>query len=775
MVTRGGTGTSARRGLTSFVGRRHELARLRTLLSESRLVTVTGPGGAGKTRLAEELAANLARSFADGSAVAYLAAAHAPVEVVELVAAAVGVQNRGPRPVRDELLDYLGDRRLVLVLDNCEHLAVAAAELSAEVLRRCPRIVILATGRQPLHLPGEQLFPIGGLSPDVASELFVDRARLAVPDFTLDRTSGPLVQQLCVRLEGMPLAIELAAAHVRSLGLTSLSARLEGHAVDLASRSTVGPERQRTLRHAIAWSHDLLSEEQRIVWRRLSVFSGGFTLKAAERVAGCAPIDATNVAGLLGDLVDQSMLIFEPAADRYRLLEALREFAREKLATAGEEPLFAQRHRHWMVDLAVDGDARWFGPDQAALIECMAAEAGNLRAALEHCRQADAAADGLRLANGALWYWLTRASLEDGLRWYGNFLGRSGDDTLEARAGWRAAYLAALRLDFGAAHELLRHAFDVAAAADDPRDRSYTRLVTALVIIYEHPGQSEEARRLCHQTLEEPLADEMVRQWALIALALASIALGDWEECRRAGLAGAELARPVGELWGRELSLRFLAYAEWQLGRLEAAEAALTECLGIDRKLADLWHLGWSTEALGWVVLDGGRFERGARLLGIAAGLWAHTGSRPGLWQAWHTSALERLREHVGTRRLEAAMETGQALSVAEALAYALEETAPTATAAPQAHAPLSQRELQVAASVAAGLANPAIAEKLFLSRRTVEKHVEHVMDKLGVGSRAEIAAWYARQAPAGDQDLTWLLDGPLQARDTKDPHTKDP
>ena len=618
------------------------------------------------------------------------------------------------------------------------------------MLRACARIVIVATGRQPLHLPGEQLFPVGGLGPDAALELFADRARRVVPDFAVDETTRPLIEEICARLDGMPLAIELAAAQVRSLGLAELTQRLAGHLADLPSRSTVGPERQRTLRQAIAWSHDLLSDPQRIAWRRLSVFSGGFTLDAAQRVAGTDPIEPDDVTPLLGDLVDQSMLIFEPAADRYRLIEVLRDFGREQLEQAGKESLIAERHRRSMVGLCEDCDRRWFGPDQARLIDAMHAESGNLRAALENCRAADAAADGLRLANGAPWYWLTRASLEEGLRWYRAFLGRSGDAALEAQAHWKAAYLATLRLDFAEAHQLLTQAFDFAAAAQDALDRAFARLMSALVIIYEQPGDSEEARRLCGETLADPAADTMARQWALMGSAIASLTLGDWQECRRAALAGTDIGRQAGELWGRELSLRLLAYAEWQLGRYKEAEAALAECLHIDRQLGDLWHMAWSTEALGWVAADTGRFERGARLLGIAAGLWAQTGP-PVLadpWQARHVAAMEHLRQRLGAVRLTAAIETGRRLTRAEALAFALQQAAPlTAKPGPEP-LQLSARELEVAALVAAGLGNRAIAERLFLSPRTVEKHVEHVMDKLALGSRAEIAAWHARHAP---------------------------
>ncbi len=372
-----------------------------------------------------------------------------------------------------------------------------------------------------------------------------------------------------------------------------------------------------------------------------------------------------------------------------------------------------------------------------------------MRVALENCRETDAAADGLRLANGAVWYWLTRASLEEGLRWFRLFLGRSGDAVLEAKASWRAGYLATIHHDYAEARDLLTRATEFAVTADDALDRVYARGILGLEILYEQPGEAEETRRIGRELSEDPTADPMARQWGFIGYAMASLALGDLEECRRASFAGAEIGRQAGELWGRELSLRFLAHAEWQLGRPEAAEAALRECLLIDRRLDDLWHMASSTEALGWVAVDTARFERGARLLGIAEGCWAQTGSRlADPWQAWHTTAMERLREHLGARRLAGEIDGGRVLSRAEGLAFALEEVAATAEQTAEEGQPLSERELEVIALVAGGLANRTIAEKLFLSPRTVEKHVEHVMDKLGVGSRAEIAAWMARRKP---------------------------
>jgi non-specific serine/threonine protein kinase len=732
-------------GLTSFVGRREELARLRSILSSGRMVTICGPGGAGKTRLAEELAFGLSRSLDGSIATAYLATAGSADDVIEVVANAVGLRHLGTRPLAAELAAYIGTRRLLLLLDNCEQVADAVAELATGLLRACPRLLVVATGRRPLHVPGEQLFPIGGLRGDHAIDLFADRARLASPGLPIDEARGT-VDRICARLDGMPLAIELAAAQTRWLGLADLARRLDEHIGDLSSSSTVGPERQRTLRTTLDWSWALLGDGHRALFRRLGVFSGGFTLRGAEAVASMPPLTPSGVAGLLRDLVDQSLVVFDPSASRYRLLEVVREYAVEHLIESGEQTVIAERHRHFMVGLAADVDARWFGPDQAALLDLLEPESGNLRVALEQCETSGVWADGLRLANGAFWHWLTRASLEEGVRWYGRIVGRSGDPALEARAHWRAAYLSTIRLDFATANTFLDAADDFATRDDDPLDRACATATRGLLTLYEHPELAERARQLCRHAAEDPASDAMARQWGLVGQGLASLALDDLDACREACQGAVDMARGAGEAWARELALRFLAQAEWRAGQFDTAEAALRECIAIDRDLGDLWHLGWAAEALGWIAVDTGRAERGAQLLGIASGVWARTGLSLGYpFGAWHERALANLRTRLGTRRLEAELGRGRSLGRDDAVALALSGATPSTNAVLHRRS-LSDRELEVAALAAAGLSNRAIADRLFLSPRTVEKHVEHVMDKLGVGSRAEIAAWHARE-----------------------------
>jgi predicted ATPase/DNA-binding CsgD family transcriptional regulator len=702
-------------------------------------VTITGPGGSGKTRLAEQFIASLGRSLHGQAAFAYLASTRAPLEVVDAVASSVGLRGRTGEP-GEMLVDYLRPRRHLLAIDNCEHVRDTVAGLASEILQSCPDVTIIATSRRPLSIPGEQLFPITGLQEAAAISLFVERAEQALPGFELPVAGRPIVADLCARLDGMPLAIELAAARTRHLGLATLARRVIGHLADLDSGSSAAPERQRSLRGAIGWSHDLLSDGQRTLWRRLCFFSQGFTLAAAERVASFAPLDRDQIEPLLADLVDQSMIVFDFERDRYRVVEVMREYGLERLREADEQSAVATQHRAWMVERAEVADGSWFGPDQADVLAEMTAEAENLRAALEFCRETGATEDGLRLTTASLWYWVTRASLGEAARWFATFIGRSPDSGLAARASWRAGYIAVLQGRHLEARELLERADRLAIQAGDPATRAYARMITCLRMMYEQSG--EDALALAHEGLADPAAEAMCRCWALIGIGLASFLRQDWEECRRASLAGIAMCDEVGETWNKELHLRSLAYAEWQLGDPRAAESTLFEALRIDRQLDDVWHLAWTTETLAWVSVELRRDERAARLLGMSAGFWAQSGSGlAGPWRGFHATATEQLRSRLGERRLAQEIATGARLDRAAGLSFALEERSAPVIGATDGTG-LSPREAEIARLVGDGLGNREIGERLFLSPRTVEKHVEHVMNKLGVDSRAEIAAW---------------------------------
>jgi non-specific serine/threonine protein kinase len=725
---------------TSFVGRREELAQLRRLLSTTRHVTIVGAGGSGKTRLAEELARQVARSFGDGLAGAYLAGGTTAADVDHIVAAAVGLRDRGGRV--EALVDYLRPRRFMLVLDNCEHLSDAAAVLAARIVAACPRVSVVATSRRLLRVPGEQSFPVDGLTPDAALTLFSQRVRLAHPSFVLPDEARPLVVELCRRLDCMPLAVELAAAGLRHLGIDELVRRVSRQLPDLGSADPAMPPRQRSLRETIDWSHGLLSDEQQALWRRLSIFAGTFDLDAAESVGSLAPLKRDDVGTILGELVDRSMVSFDLASGRYRIIEAMRAYGRERLVDADEIAETTARHRAWIVAETDDLDRRWWGPDQASRLDRLAAAGADLRLALEWCRIDGEEVDGLRIVTASLWYWVTRASLGEVAEWFAAFLAAPADASLRARASWRAGYVAVLRGRYEDARRLLADAERAAEDANEPDMRAYARIITCLRVMYEVGGDA--AMPLLHDALDDPAADDMTRCWGLIGVSLVSFLQGDWQTCRAASLTGLAMCQAVGERWSRELLLRSLAYAEWRLGDLAAAEEALLDALRIDRQLDVLWHLAWTTEVLAWVSADQGRSERAARLLGVAASFWARTGSGlPGAWRALHDAAEAVLRRRSGDARFDRSVDAGRALDQARALSEALDEGQPShPVRGPSPR--ISPRELEVARLVAEGCANRLIAERLFVSPRTVETHVQHLMDKLGVGSRAQIAAWHA-------------------------------
>src|SRR5579884_1260938 len=449
--------------LTSFIGREKEMEEIKRLLSTAHLLTLTGSGGCGKTRLALQVAADRVEEYADGVWLVELAAIADLGLVPQTVAVALGVSEEPNRPLGETLANYLRPKSLLLVLDNCEHLLTACAQLADTLLRTCPKVRILASSREGLGLLGEALYHVPSLSlPDEkrlptleqlsqyeAVRLFVERAVLSRPDFAVTAQNAASVVQICSRLDGIPLAIELAAARARALAVEQLAQRLDDRFRLLTGGSRTALPRQQTLRATIDWSYDLLSQAERTLLRRLSVFLGGWTLEAAEAVCADAshappraaamgagehaaapleagsrenaggPVAAEAVLDLLSRLVDKSLVLVEESAEaeaRYRLLETVRQYSRDRLMESEEARDLRCRHRDWFLTLAEGAERRLRGPDQVAWLNRLAQEHDNLRMALEWCRaEEDAGAEaGLRLA-GALWrFWRVRGYLSEG-------------------------------------------------------------------------------------------------------------------------------------------------------------------------------------------------------------------------------------------------------------------------------------------------------------------------------------------------------------------------
>ena len=454
-----GVRESLRPEQTSFVGRRRELAEINQALGRTRLLTLTGPGGAGKTRLAYEAAARLAGSYPDGVHVVELASLSRSELVPQAVASVLDVPLPETGPAEVALARQLAERRLLVVLDNCEHLLDACARLAAALLRRCPDVVVLATSREPLRVGGEVTWRTPSLAlPDLrilpalphlaeleSVRLFVERARAAAPEFVLDERTAPAVAEICVRLDGMPLALELAAARTSALAPAQIAARLDDalHVLGRGSRAAV--TRQQTLHATLAWSHDLLDQDERILFRRLAVFAGSMSLEAVEQVCG----GGLDVVDLLSRLVDKSLVQAEHAdgTARYRLLEIIRQFAGQRLGDAGERASQVRAHRDWYLAFAAAHD-----PERAVGVvndtpQALDVEHGNLRAALAS-GLADDPAEALQLAVSLWRFWLARGHFAEGGRWLGATLASAPARTpLRARALLAAAAMEVRRGD----------------------------------------------------------------------------------------------------------------------------------------------------------------------------------------------------------------------------------------------------------------------------------------------------------------------------------------
>jgi predicted ATPase/class 3 adenylate cyclase len=408
--------------LTSFIGREQEMARVLQILNGTRLVSLTGAGGAGKTRLALQVAADLIDEFPDGVWFVELAPLTDPTLIPQTIAALLGLREETGRPVMTMLSDYLRAKTTLLLLDNCEHLIDACAKFADTILRAAPKVKILATSREAFGIGGETAYRVPSLSlppkdaslGDVASlsqyeavRLFIDRAMAVQPDFSVTNGNAPALAQICHRLDGIPLALELAAARVKSLSVEQIAARLDDRFRLLTGGSRTALPRQQTLRAAIDWSYDLLAEEERVLLRRLSVFAGGWTLEAAPAVCSCDPVCADDVLDLLARLVDKSLVVFEQrnSETRYRMMETIRQYARDRLLESHEAETIRNRHLDFFMAFAEQVEPKLRGPEQMQWLDRLDLEHDNLRAALEWSLGEGRVEKGLRLGAALAWFW----------------------------------------------------------------------------------------------------------------------------------------------------------------------------------------------------------------------------------------------------------------------------------------------------------------------------------------------------------------------------------
>ncbi|RKN12662.1 ATP-binding protein [Streptomyces radicis] len=695
--------------LTRFIGRHAEVGALTQQLTSSRLVTVTGVGGVGKSRCAVQAARQLQERFSDGVWLVELATVRDPELLDHAVVEALGLTDHTGRPPRAVLTERLADRRLLLVLDGFEHLVEPSAALVLDLLRRAPGLRVLATGRCPLGVAGERLYPLPPLSAPTpgsgeASELaplseaawlFADRAAAVLPGFAVTEENHSVVAELCHRLDGIPLALELAAGRLRTLSLDQTLHRLDDRFRLLVGGHRGAPPHHHTLRTAIGWSHELCTPSQRLLWARLSVFARHFDLEAAEYVCSGPDLPADAVLDVLTELVAQSVLTREDAASgvRYRMLDTLRAYGADWLAATGDTDRLRRRHRDWCTGLVTWCELEWFSPRQAEVARRVEDEMPNLRAALEFAlNDEEEGRLGLYLA-GTLWFcWIGCGRLGEGRYWLRRALLRGTDhEEIRLKALWVVGYVAVLQGDTVEALTALHECQEGAERTGNARAAAYSNHRRGcLALISDEVQRAEKLLRAALERFEEisELNSEVLMCKAQLAMAIAF--QGD--------LAGAvrlcEEARGVcdehGERWARTYALYVLGFAAWSRGDLAEARELVEASLPAAHAFHDLVGTVLALELLAGITASEGDPAEAAVIQGAAAKVWASVGMQmfgSEYFNAPHIHCERHLRRRLGATRFRACFREGERLDTDRAVARALRR-ADGAGARPEAAAP---------------------------------------------------------------------------------------
>ncbi|MCX5078539.1 LuxR C-terminal-related transcriptional regulator [Streptomyces sp. NBC_00424] len=754
--------------LTSFVGREGEITEVKDLLSAARAVTLVGPGGVGKTRLALRVAGRVRRAFAGGVVFVDLASLQDADLLTYTVAGALGIESRSPSGGVGVLTDFLRDRHMLLVFDNCEQLADACAELINTLLRAASWVRVLATSRQLLGVTGErrwQVPPLPVPDPDrpghpagapgsAALTLFAERAA-SVTDFTLTDENWREVARLCRRLDGLPLAIELAAAGTRVLSVQAMLERLDGRLRIPASPDRAAPARHRSLAAVVDTSYDLCSPQERLLWARASVFAGHFTLYAAEQVCSDVTLPADTVLDLVTGLVDKSVLIAERRSGevRYRLLDTLAHYGRERLREAGEEDTQRRRHRDLYLSLAARLEEDWYGPRQVERCQQMQAEHANIRAALDYCLTTPGeGATGMVMIATLIYHWTAGGHLTEGRHWCARALALDPDPTLERISALLASSVLAARQGDGAA--ALRGLAEYRAIARDFDIEIMEAHATAIAGYAALTGNDpESALAGLWEGVQHMRRLGVPPEHHLYMSALASLALLQMGEFDQAAASAEEVRRisaGVGEHWFLALALTVLGCVEFGRHAPQAAAEHAGAATKIGGDFGDAPTVGTSVRILAWVAMAGGDHRRGAVLTGVWLGIQRRTGAADHLPAVLDdiTEPLDAsARAALGESGYRAAIAEGADLDLGQAVAFALGTEARAEKAARNDTHSLTKREQQVAELVAEGMSNKEISHRLVIAQRTAESHVDHIRAKLGFSTRAQIATWATRRS----------------------------
>jgi predicted ATPase/DNA-binding NarL/FixJ family response regulator len=793
--------------LTSFVGRKREVEDVVRLLAQSRLVTLTGAAGCGKTRLALRVVADTASRYADGVYWIELARLADPALVPQAVAKVLQVADEPGRPLVDGLVDDLQDKQLLLAVDNCEHVLGACA-LLAEALLSVTGVSILTTSREPLGVAGEMRYPVppmslpstGQATVDIgqfdAVQLFVERARAILPDFALTPDNEAVIAGICRHLDGMPLAIELASARVNILTVQQIAARLDNRFGLLAPVSHVAYSHHPTLLAALEWSYDLLSLPEQTMLQRLAVFAGGWTLSAAEHVCAGNGVEREQVLELMSSLVNKSLVVAQTllrGEARYSLLETIRQYAQEKLTATGEWPVICGRHLECFLRLAEETDPKLRGQYQQLWLAWLEGEYDNIRAALAWSLENGRVEAGLRIANALYQFWVIRDYVVEGLTWVERLLAQATDETpllVHVTALTYASLLSSFRGNTEAQLGHARQAMAVVQAAGSEDKEAHRWALAAMGYGARVTGDYETELRLYKQVIQHSrdLGDNYQLGMNLSTTSFSAMSLGRYNEARVMLDEAIPLLREIGDSYRIAMALNFsgdLARCERQYAR---AETAYEESISILRAIGAVRDLASALHNLGHTCLHLGDVERahalfnesmtaqlaqrntpgvaecligfaafavmrnmpaaGARLL---AAVVAIGGQRAAT--AWAATRMEYehylalIRSSLSEAQFEAEQEAGRTYTLEQAVEYA-QGLPSTSAEIKEAPGDLTTREREVAALVGQGKSNGEIADELVVSKRTVEKHIANILSKLGFTARAQIVRWAIETDP---------------------------
>ncbi len=620
------------RRLTSFIGREREIEDVRGLLGTTHLLTVVGIGGAGKTRLALQVADRVVDEFPHGVYLVELAQVTDPGLVVQAVAASLGVREDPGRPLIESLKGHLQTRQMLLVLDNCEHLVDAVAGLATELLGAAPGLKLLCTSREALAIAGEAAWRIPSLSmPDPrrvldrnaletfeAVRLFVERAAEVVAGFALTEQNAPAIVQICRRLDGIPLAIELAASRARVLTPDQIAARLDDRFRLLAGGSRTAMPRQQTLKAAMDWSYDLLTPQEAAVLRRLSVFSRSCTLDAAEAVCAAADVANREVLDLLTRLVDKSLVIVEEEdrENRYRLLETVKQYGQDKLVEAGEAPAARNRHLASFLTLAERAGPKLQTADQLVWLSRLDAEHDNIRGALEWALESAGGEIPARMAESLWWFWTLRGQIREGREWLNKALARAIEpSSIRALTLTSAGMLAFFAADYGSATTLSEEGLAIARDLGDRDASGYALVVLAMVAGAR--GNYERATSLAEETLALTTAGGPPWEKGAVLSVMGGFAfqVGDFARAERLLQEGLSVFKDLGERWGIAFALQSLGLLARSRGDYAQAATMLEESLALSRQLGHNWGIASTLLAMALIPLRQGDYSRAAAYL----------------------------------------------------------------------------------------------------------------------------------------------------------------